>query len=305
MRCPADAEALYEATCFAADNNALEVRSLLRSGPTRIPQVDRAQKALFECPDLVRKASGIATSSTARRTRYSARARRAAFSRLDFGETVTLDRVLLLLAPAASGKSDRAAGPAYRAEGSEDLRNWITLPVRIEDGTLIADASAAGALRYVRLDPAPEAIATVQAIRSGKALASSVWRASNLFARYVPATAAWSATATLHEAARGSFLAVPIYGRHGNEGAIVGVRVDGKPAGCPDRAVSFASNVWEYQNCEADNNYTYYFPVTPAVAGKRLEVVLLSMQSRELKAELWVTAYPAPWVMRELILEES
>jgi hypothetical protein len=36
---PADAESLYEATCFAADNNALEVRSLLRSGPTRIPQV--------------------------------------------------------------------------------------------------------------------------------------------------------------------------------------------------------------------------------------------------------------------------
>jgi len=37
---PEDAEALYEATCFSADNNALEVRSLLRSGPTGAP--DRA-----------------------------------------------------------------------------------------------------------------------------------------------------------------------------------------------------------------------------------------------------------------------
>ena len=33
---PADAEALYEASAFAADSNALEVRSLLRSGPTRV-----------------------------------------------------------------------------------------------------------------------------------------------------------------------------------------------------------------------------------------------------------------------------
>ena len=31
---PDDAEALYEATCFAADNNALEVRALQRSGPS-------------------------------------------------------------------------------------------------------------------------------------------------------------------------------------------------------------------------------------------------------------------------------
>lgn len=39
---PADAEALYEATCFAADNDALEVRSLDRSGPTKFPHVQRA-----------------------------------------------------------------------------------------------------------------------------------------------------------------------------------------------------------------------------------------------------------------------
>lgn len=44
---PNDAEALYEATCFAADNNALEARSLLRSGPTKIPQVQKARDAFF------------------------------------------------------------------------------------------------------------------------------------------------------------------------------------------------------------------------------------------------------------------
>lgn len=36
---PSDAEALYEATIFAADNNALEVRSLERSGETKVAAV--------------------------------------------------------------------------------------------------------------------------------------------------------------------------------------------------------------------------------------------------------------------------
>jgi hypothetical protein len=34
---PADDGALYEATCYAADNNAMEVRSIFRSGPTKLP----------------------------------------------------------------------------------------------------------------------------------------------------------------------------------------------------------------------------------------------------------------------------
>ena len=47
---PEDAESLYEATCFAADNNALEVRSLDRSGPTQIPEVQKARDAFFNQP---------------------------------------------------------------------------------------------------------------------------------------------------------------------------------------------------------------------------------------------------------------
>ena len=42
-----DAGALYEATIFAADNNALEVRSLHRSGPTDIKEVEAAREAFF------------------------------------------------------------------------------------------------------------------------------------------------------------------------------------------------------------------------------------------------------------------
>jgi len=44
---PADAESLYEATCYAADNNALEIRSKIRSGPTKIKQVQKSRDAFF------------------------------------------------------------------------------------------------------------------------------------------------------------------------------------------------------------------------------------------------------------------
>ncbi len=44
---PDDAESLYEATCFAADNNALEIRSKFRSGPTAVAQVQAARDAFF------------------------------------------------------------------------------------------------------------------------------------------------------------------------------------------------------------------------------------------------------------------
>ncbi|MCF7730257.1 MAG: hypothetical protein K9N23_01155 [Akkermansiaceae bacterium] len=44
---PADAESLYEATCFAANNNAMEIRSKFRSGPTAIRQVKAARDAFF------------------------------------------------------------------------------------------------------------------------------------------------------------------------------------------------------------------------------------------------------------------
>ena len=47
---PADAEALYEATCFAADNNALEVRALQRSGPSRIPQAGLGSDRMGPAP---------------------------------------------------------------------------------------------------------------------------------------------------------------------------------------------------------------------------------------------------------------
>lgn len=47
---PTDWAALYEATCFAANNNAMELRSLERSGPSKIPAVKMAREAFLKQP---------------------------------------------------------------------------------------------------------------------------------------------------------------------------------------------------------------------------------------------------------------
>ena len=47
---PADAEGLFESSCFAGDNDPLELRSLRRSGPSKIPQVQKARQAFLDQP---------------------------------------------------------------------------------------------------------------------------------------------------------------------------------------------------------------------------------------------------------------
>lgn len=99
---PGDAEALYQATCFAADNNALEVRSLQRSGPTKIPAVQRARDGFFGQPLFTERgiwdrnlSDGDPTTSFAANLRWAdPRIKEGAF-RLDLGEVRRLDELVI------------------------------------------------------------------------------------------------------------------------------------------------------------------------------------------------------------------
>jgi hypothetical protein len=105
---------------------------------------------------------------------------------------------------------------------------------------------------------------------------------------------------------KGVYLCVAINGKHGIEGAYAALRTsDGRYLGAPDRATSFPCNPWEGASCKRDSNYTYYFPVTPEMIGKDLEVVVLGGANAEdaLRADVWQTARSAPYVERLLILE--
>jgi hypothetical protein len=54
-----------------------------------------------------------------------------------------------------------------------------------------------------------------------------------------------------------------------------------------------------------DGNYSAFFPLTPDVAGKQIDVVVLGLRGArlsDLRAEVWLTAYPPPLVSRHLEL---
>jgi hypothetical protein len=102
---PADAEALYEATCYAADNNALEVRSLGRSGETKIKEVKAARDAFFNQPLFIER--GIWDKNLfdgSRETDFYVSRRwpgdirvNGGGVRVDFGQTIELDSIKLIV----------------------------------------------------------------------------------------------------------------------------------------------------------------------------------------------------------------
>ena len=293
---PSDAEALYEATCFAADNNALEVRQLSRSGPSAIPAVQAARAAFFAQPDF--KSRGVwdramfddDPGTVFKKRLEKVEGQGAAALRLDLGAPVTVDRLTFAL---------HGNTTPQQATVSEDLKTWTLASVRREQDTLTVQIPEGKPVRYVRIVPAPDEVAEVNGYDGSKRLDRTHWRGSNLFGAYAlnPATSAWSATVTLSEAARGSYLCIALNGRHGVEGAYAGIRVAGRPVGAPDRAVSYLCNPWEYWVHQTDSNYTYFVPVTPEMIGKPLDVVALTLRSghNDYKPEVWISAYPTPY----------
>ena len=311
---PDDARALYEATCFAADNNALEFRELARSGPTRHLAVQAARDAFFNQPVLRRRYLADKylfdddpdTAFAIGRRWGEMRVNGGAF-RLDLGEAIHIDRLELEVV------DDYALQPLKSEEGawgavSADLKTWR--PQRFWCGPQItAEITDGQPVRYITINGCPDRIQHARGYSGGKALNRSRWRASNLFSPWamVSALGAWSHTFTLDEVSAGSYLAVAINGIHGIEGAYAALRVGNTYVGATRRAPSFPSNTWECPVRRTDRNTTYFIPLTPEMIGQELEVVVLNLGSRryswesatgtkaDLHPEIWITAYPVPY----------
>jgi hypothetical protein len=305
---PEDAEAIYYATCYAADNNALEVRSLARSGETAIPQVRNARDAFFNQQAFVEKEiwdkylfddNPETAFSISLRLGDLRRGGYSAFY-LDLGENTQLDK-LTVQTQNAYTLSPMAAGGAL-AYVSPDLKNWKRISF-VACNNMEIDVSKAGAFRYLRLDESPLRLTEVAGYRNGVKVDRSQWRASNLFARYPAAKNAWKAEFTLDRIEKGAYLCVALDGQHGVEGAWAGFKIDGEYVGSPDRAPSFVSNIWEYLVAKRDKNYTYYLPLTEDMKGKKIEVFVLGFNKDiAITPSVWLTAYPIPFESKILQL---
>ncbi len=332
---PADAMSLYEATCYAADNNALELRTKLRSGPTSIPQVKKARDAFFNQKLLVER--GVSDRylfdgdlETFFRLRTGAIFGGAV--RVDLGKPTVIDRIVLR-------RADDAFQP-QTAQVSADLKTWIDVPVRRQKetpatATVLRRSYTVGKewidietsrltlelppttppIRYVRIPGAAANVAEIIGYCEGRPVDSRAWRASNVFAAYerAPAKLVWQGRFTLDEAAKGSYLVVACIGEHGRDGAYAALRIGGRPLGAPRRAVSYPANPWEYGNRRASAGLSYFFPVSDEMIGKPIDAVVLQFESEDTrrKVELgkitpqaWITAYPTPHEARVLVLEE-
>ena len=310
---PDDAESLYEATCFAADNNALEVRSLRRSGPTQIPQIQQARDNFFRQQLFVDRGlwdhylfdGDLKTSFYPSHRQLKSEYRINAGSlRLDLGEVMELDSLRIIVGDEQALQPLKSS-EAVRVQVSRDLKSWTQILI-LADKEMTLPLDRGKPIQYIRFPSSPEKILEIEGFLHGKSVERTHWRASNLFSPYLPMTAkaAFQSSFVLQEIPKGSYLAVALNGRHGDEGAYAAIRVNGKPVGAPDRSLSYRSNSWERPVPLNDSNYTYYFPLTDDMKGAKIDAVILVMKDglSEFKPEVWITAYPIPYEKKELLL---
>jgi hypothetical protein len=309
---PEDAEALYEATIFSTDNNALEIRELDRSGKTTIPQVKAARDAFLEQPLFADRGlwdhymfdGDPETSFYVSRRRHKADLLNGGSLRLDFGKAVTMDELIIEVG------SEHALQPwkteeAVFLEVSENLYEWREIRI-LAKNTMKIKLDPEKPIRYVRFRGTPDKINEIRGFLKGKPLDRSKWRGSHLYSPYsrVKAENAWSASVAINEIPEGAYIAVCLDGEHGIEGAYAAIRVDGKPVGASDRSHSYPVNPWEYPAIKANSHYTYYIPLSKEMEGKNIEIVVLGMKGgvKKFNATAYLTCYPKPYKKMELVL---
>ena len=308
---PQDWAAFYEATCFAADNNALEIRSLKRSGPTKIPAVQKARdgflgQALIKSRAVSDRFMFDGDPTTVFDVMGVGSDRRIAGGclRIDLGSPKAFDMIRVSTqAPDSSLIKNSETG----AEFSTDLVTWTSSEEIILDGASLNIYPPAGEWRYFRMIQSPDRIAEFEASKGGKALDRTGWRGSNLFAHpeAVPAVAAWSAKVKVDEITPTSYLCVAVEGKHGKEGCYAAIRMGGKLIGAPDRAASYPTNPWEYPVRSPETGFTYYFPLDASMVGQELEVVLLGMKGggTDLQPSVWLTARDLPFTTERVTIK--
>ena len=318
---PANGELLYETAMYSIGNDALEARSLRRSGASAIPQVNAAREAFFGQEHYKLRGCEAAnmfdgrddTFFDSQSKTYLDENRRICGGclRVDFGKAYECDSVEIefFSGDYATREVETQKLPLV-AEYSADLLDWgssgfAQISVADDDFTakiitftahtlydlhgkkLVASYPVSGSMRYLRIENPVDRIYAVRLIKDGKEVAVESPFASNMQAHYRHRKVAVlkNGTFTLPEYRQGSSLAVAVEGVHGEECVYCVASFDGaKAVGFPRRAPDYRANQWEHAVCGSDANNTFFIEIPEDMQGKNVEISAVFCDRRKADA---------------------
>lgn len=303
---PADAASLYEATCFVLDNDSLEKRSLRRSGPTMILEVQAARDAFFGqrtyilrgCDSEFMFDKDPDTFFDGSSKYYAGGLRlNGGCMRVDLGEIMDCDAVEIeyYRTTEQSTTQIKPQNAPETVEISSDLGAWTTVPLTEErdggdytmeyvrdsvhdiltdHGKRMTAVYGGGKIRYIRMDEPVDRVFALRVMKNGADATPTGAKVNNLMSSYAKKQTVSAKKVTVKPELTGR-LAVAVNGKHGREGVYCAAKVDGQFAGFPERAPSYPSNVWEHLVRIQDHDNTYFMEITPELIGKEIEVYAL------------------------------
>ena len=306
---PVSHAVFYENMCFGNDNNALEVRSLERAGKTRFPEVQAARDAFFKDSLFIATGSwdkfafdgDTNTSFNAYASIYAKGAIQPGALRLDLGKPTVCDQIILRNIPQPYETGEVLF--------SDDLVTWHTAKAKRTADHLTITIPARQTCRYVKFEKAPLSVGEIEVYNKNQKLKISNLKASNLFPTRNEAALSWINSFTITRADSqsyhsGSYLALAVPGKYKTESLFAGIVSGSRVIAPKDRSPSFPYNNWEHVDT-SEGNVTFYFPVDQSMLNKPLKITLFSADPAlsALQPEIWITAYPEPFVKKELVLE--
>lgn len=305
---PENGEELYETAMFSITNDALETRSLRRSGETAIPEVKAARDAFFgqeyfklrgcEAQNMFDGKEDTFFDSQSKTYCDNDLRINGGCLRVDFGEVIDCDSVEIeFFAGDYETREVKTQKVPLIAEYSTDLKNWnsssfVDLTVKNNDFTakvitftahtlydlhgkkIVSSYDIKDKIRYLRIAEPVDRIYEIRLIKDGKALNIKNPFANNMQAHYRYKKTAFvkSNEFTLPEYKKRSFIAVAVEGTHGNEGVYCTAEFEGKHTGFPRRAPDYKANQWEHMVCSSDKNNTFYFELPDNLENKSIKI---------------------------------
>lgn len=297
---PENVQALAEITLFAVDDDSLEARSRKRAGETEYKEVKAVRYEFFNQESYVIRGcessylyDGNEETFYDSSSRQMNRRRHKGCLRLDFGETVSFDRMEIEYFDPDKEDVIIKNWEPKKGDVSKDLNNWTEFnavdfkvkgktkfPIALqnvdrvtyEDGVRkIAAYAVEGDFRYIRIPEPMDKIYSIRFFKEGKGLSLKP-HTNIVMAPYdaILPRKARKAEIVLPEYKKGSYLSFACDGQHGVEGVYCAMECEGKLYGCEDRAPSYQSHYWQHFVCDCGSNYTYYLNLPEGLEGKKI-----------------------------------